>query len=91
MSDVIVDDEVGNDDVESSRDIADDDSASRWTTERAEDGKAMSPKAPMQKNNFIPSAAVNHWFMPNFSNKKYQIHFGVSDIPDKTNYSDILI
>ncbi len=49
MSDVIVDDEVGNDDVESSRDIADDDSASRWTTERAENGKAMSPKAPMQK------------------------------------------
>ena len=52
MSDVIVDDEVGNDDVESSRDIADDDSASRWTTERAEDGEAMSPKAPMQKKQF---------------------------------------
>lgn len=40
MSDVIVDDEAGNDDVESSRDIADDDGASRWTTERAEGGKA---------------------------------------------------
>ena len=42
MGDVIVDDEAGNDDVESSRDIADDDSASRWTTERAEDGKAIA-------------------------------------------------
>ena len=39
MSDVIVDDEAGSDDVESSKDIDAAESASRWTAERIEGGK----------------------------------------------------